>query len=48
MEDLGFPQDAVELVGDIYVNSTTSFFGSHFGTTPPIQISKGTFQGDNS
>jgi hypothetical protein len=46
MEDLGFPLDAVEIVGNIYTNSTTSFSGSHFGITPPIQISRGTIQGD--
>ena len=46
MEDLGFPKDAVEIVGNIYHNSTTSFTGNHFGTTPPITISRGTIQGD--
>lgn len=48
MEDLGCPQDVVEPEKDIYVNSTPSIFGSHFETTPPIQISRGTIQGDNS
>ena len=46
MEDLGFPTDAVEIIGNIYTNSTTSFTDSHFGTTPPIEISRGTIQGD--
>ena len=46
MEDLGYPQDAVELIGNIYTNSTTSFLGNHFGTTPLIHINRGTIQGD--
>ena len=46
MEDLGYPLDAVEIVGNIYENSSISFTGSHFGTTFPIKISRGTIQGD--
>lgn len=46
MEDLRFLLDAVEIVGDIYKNSTTTFTGYHFGTTPPITISHETIQGD--
>ena len=46
MEDLGFPIDAIEIVGNIYKDSTTSFTGNTFGTTPPIKISRGTIQGD--
>ena len=46
MEDLGYPLDAIEIVGNIYNNSTTSFTGSHFGSTLPIEISRGTIQGD--
>lgn len=45
-EDLGFPLDAIEIVGNIYHNSTTSFTGNHFGTPSPIEISKGTIQRD--
>lgn len=45
MKDLGYPLDAVEIVGNIYENSTTSFTGGHFGTTLPIRISGGTIQG---
>lgn len=30
MEDLG-PHDTIELIGNIYTNSTTSFHGGHFG-----------------
>ena len=46
MEDLGYPLDAVEIVGNIYTDSTTAFTGSHFGTTLPINISRATIQGD--
>lgn len=28
MIDLGYPKDMVELIGDIYTNSTTSFHGT--------------------
>ena len=46
MEDLGYPADAVEIVGNIYKDSSTSFTCNYFGTTPPITISRGTIQGD--
>ena len=46
MKDLGYPQDAVELIGNIYTNSTTSFHGNNFGTTLLLQINKDTIQGD--
>ena len=46
MEDLGYPWDVVELIGNIYTNSTTSFQSNHFGTTPPVHINRGTIQGD--
>ena len=46
MEDLGYPTDAIEIISNIYKDSTTSFTGSTFGTTPPINISRGTIQGD--
>jgi hypothetical protein len=32
-EDLGYPPNAIELGGNIYVESTPSFKGTHF--TPP-------------
>jgi hypothetical protein len=38
MSDLGYPQDVVTLIGNIYSNSTTIFTGSHFGQTKPIPI----------
>ena len=41
MDDLDFPNDAIEVVRDIYANSTTSFHESYVGTTPPIHISRG-------
>lgn len=37
---------AIELISNMHINSTTSFHKSHFGATPPIQISCGTIQGD--
>ena len=46
MEDLGYPLDAIEIICNIYEHSSTSFTGSHFGTTPPIKISRGRIQGD--
>lgn len=30
MEDLGYPNDEVDLVGGIYANTTTSFHESYF------------------
>ena len=35
MSDLGYPQDALEIVGNIYSNSTTSFHGTCFHPPPP-------------
>ena len=46
IKDLGYPQDAVALVGNIYSHSTTTFTGEHFGKTQPISIQRGTIQGD--
>jgi phage host-nuclease inhibitor protein Gam len=46
MADLGYPQDAINLIGNIYSNSSTRFFGTHFGKTKPVHIQKGTIQGD--
>jgi hypothetical protein len=46
MADLGYPLDAIEIVGNIYNHSTTAFTGNFFGTTPPIKINRGTIQGD--
>ena len=46
MKDLGYPQDAVALVGNIYSHSNTIFTGEHFGQTCKIPIQRGTIQGD--
>jgi hypothetical protein len=46
MADLGYPQDAINLIGNIYSNSSTRFFGTHFGKTKPVHIQRGTIQGD--
>ena len=45
--DLGYPQDAINLIGNICSNSSTSFQGKFFTKTPPIQIENfGIIQGD--
>ena len=46
MEDMGYPTNAVEIVGDIYTQTTTSFTYNQSGTTPPVIISRGIIQGD--
>jgi hypothetical protein len=46
MADLGYPQDVINLIGNIYSNSSTMFFGSYFGKTEPVHIQRGTIQGD--
>lgn len=46
MDDLEYPLDAIELIGNIYIKSSTSFRGTHFTTTPPIQISRGIIHED--
>jgi hypothetical protein len=46
MKDLGYPTDAVTLIGNIYSHSSTIFTGEHFGKTEPIPIQRGTIQGD--
>jgi hypothetical protein len=46
MADLGYPQDAINLIGNIYSNSSTIFTGTHFGKTKPVHIQRGTIQGD--
>jgi hypothetical protein len=45
MADLGYPQDAINLIGNIYCNSSTIFFGPYFGKTKPVHIQRGTIQG---
>ena len=46
MKDLGYPTDAITLIGNIYADSTTIFTGEHFGKSKPIPIQRGTIQGD--
>lgn len=33
LEDLDYQDEEIELIGNIYTKSTTSFFATHFGTT---------------
>ena len=46
MKDLGYPSDSINLVGNIYSQSSTIFTGEHFGKTLLIPIQRGTIQGD--
>ena len=46
MKYLGYPQDVVALVGNIYSQSTTTFTRYYFDKTQPIPIERGTIQGD--
>jgi hypothetical protein len=46
MADLGYPQDAINLISNIYSNSSTMFLGSYFGKTKSVHIQRGTIQGD--
>jgi hypothetical protein len=46
MEDLRYPLDAIELVGNIYTNSTTIYTNEYFGQIKPIHIQRSTIQGD--
>ena len=38
MKNLGYPTDAITLIGNIYADSTTTFTGEHFEKTKPIPI----------
>jgi hypothetical protein len=44
MTDLRHPQDAINLIGNIYSNSSTMFSGVYFGQTKPVHIQRGTIQ----
>ena len=46
MKDLGYPNDAINLIENIYSQSITIFIGEHFSITQPIPIQRGTIQGD--
>ena len=45
-KNLGYPEDAVTLIENIYSNSNTIFTGEHFGKTKPIPIQRCTIQDD--
>ena len=46
MSDLGYSEDTVKLVGNIYSHSNTIFIGKYFGQTKETPIQIGTIQGD--
>lgn len=46
MGDLGYPTDAVSLIGNIYTIPSTTFIGPYFGKTQPIPIARRIMQGD--
>ena len=45
MHDLGFPPDAVEVVADLYTNAVRKI-KLKFAVTDPIELGRGTMQGD--
>jgi hypothetical protein len=46
MVDLRYPQDAINLIDNIYSNSIRMFSGSYFCKTKLVHIQRGTIQGD--
>lgn len=38
MDDLGFPPNILEIVNDIYINSTMAFCGIYYKTTASFNI----------
>ena len=46
MQALGIPEDAVAVVKDLHIGARTSI-RTNFGTTAPIQLRRGTIQGDS-
>ena len=46
MHDLGFPQDCIEVIKDLYCGAKTSFV-LPAGLTPEVTIDRGTLQGDS-
>ena len=46
MKDLRYPTDFINLIGNIYSQSSTIFTGEHFKKTLPIPIQRSTIQGD--
>ena len=47
MSDLGYPKDAITIIGNIYSESYTKFISSDFDPIQPIPIQRGTIQGNN-
>jgi hypothetical protein len=47
MTSLGFPADAVDVVADLYTNTSTRVRVGTLGLTDPIDIKRGTIQGDS-
>ena len=45
MHDLGFPPAAIEVVADLYTNAVTRS-KLNFAVTDPIELGRGTIQGD--
>ena len=46
MSNLGYPEDVITIIGNIYSESYTKFIGSHFDPTQPTPIQRRTIQGD--
>ena len=46
MKIFGYPSDVIHLIGNIYSQSSTIFYGEHFGKTLLIPIQRGTIQRD--
>ena len=45
MHDLGFPEDAIEVIAELYTDAITKI-KLYFAETGPIKIDRGTMQGD--
>jgi hypothetical protein len=46
MKDPGYATNAINLIGNIYPQSSTMFLREHFGKTLPISIQRGTIKGN--
>ena len=46
IKDLGYPEDAVKLIGNVYSQSNTIYISEHIDQTKKIPIQRGTIQGD--
>lgn len=47
MRALGFPEDALSVIGNLYTGATSSVKVGCHGRTQPIEIGRGTIQGDS-